>query len=475
MTLSGIQYYPGMTADKSVPDTPDRGGSAGDGDAPGGVPVRVPVGAEGTAESAEPAERAGSAGGRVLAAPAKSVPEFRPAFKPGFLPALEGLRAVASLGIIGTHVAFQTGHDVGALWERVLGRFDFFVAVFFTLSGFLLWRSHRGGRGGVVGKRAGGGPAARWRELTAGWAKYYRKRVARIVPAYWVLVVVVLVALPVGKGADLKVWLTNLSLTQVFFSDSLHGGLTHLWSLSVEVSFYVALPLFALALRGLDPMRRQGARILALVGLSALSFGWAWLPLPYPDGVNPHIQPAAYFSWFAAGMILAEVESLAGSDSPRKRDILERIRGWARVRWLWLTVAAGALVLAAVMGPEGLVELGNWEFLRRLWCGLVFGAAIIGPWAMAPESRALTHPVMQALGRWSYGIFLWHMAALSLAFPLLGVPIFSGHIIPVTLVTVALTVPLAAISYALVEEPARRWLAVHWANPAKASAPASTS
>src|SRR5690625_3215502 len=60
--------------------------------------------------------------------------------RPGFLPSLEGLRAVASMGIIGTHVAFQTGHDVGALWERILGRFDFFVAVFFVLSGFLLWR-----------------------------------------------------------------------------------------------------------------------------------------------------------------------------------------------------------------------------------------------------------------------------------------------------------------------------------------------
>ena len=88
---------------------------------------------------------------------AARVPEHRPAFRPGFLPALEGLRAVASIGIIGTHAAFQTGHDTGALWERALGRFDFFVAVFFTLSGFLLWRSHRGGgrEGGPQGDPCG--------------------------------------------------------------------------------------------------------------------------------------------------------------------------------------------------------------------------------------------------------------------------------------------------------------------------------
>ena len=417
-------------------------------------------------------------------------PEFRPAFRPGFLPALEGLRAVASLGIIGTHVAFQTGHDVGALWERMLGRFDFFVAVFFTLSGFLLWRSHRAGYGGVVWRRrrrlrgeAGASAAApvaadssvERGSLAAGWAKYYRKRVARIMPAYWVLVVLVLVALPVGEGANLRTWLTNLTLTQVYFADSLHGGLTHLWSLSVEVAFYVSLPIFAIALRGLDPMRRQGARILALVGLSVLSFGWVWLPLPYPDGVNPHIQPAAYFSWFAAGMIFAEVESLAGSQSARARGVLATVQRFARLRWLWIGTAVGALALAAWMGPEGLVELSNWEFLRRTWCGLVFGAAVIGPWALAPESRFLTTPVMQALGRWSYGIFLWHMAMLSVAFPLLGVRIFDGHLLAVSAVTIALTIPLAAASYALVEEPARRWLGRVWANDARTSAPVSTS
>lgn len=408
---------------------------------------------------------------RVLV-PGRRSPEFAPAFRPTFLPALEGLRAVASLGIIGTHVAFQTGHDVGAMWERMLGRFDFFVAVFFTLSGFLLWRSHRAGRGGVVWRRrrdgrTDGTPGS----AASGWAKYYRKRAARILPAYWVLVVIVLVTLPVADGANLRTWLTNLTLTQVFFADSLHGGLTHLWSLSVEVSFYVALPVFAIMLRGLDPMRRQGARILALAGLSALSFGWAWLPLPYPEGVNPHIQPAAYFSWFAAGMIFAELESLAGSPSPRARRALERIQRIARLRWLWIGVAVAALWVAAWMGPEGLVQLSNWEFLRRLWAGLVFGAAIIGPWALAPESRVLTSPVMQALGRWSYGIFLWHMAMLSVAFPLLGVRIFDGHIVVVWLTTVALTVPMAAASYALVEEPARRWLGRVWERDARATAP----
>lgn len=410
------------------------------------VPAAFPAAAPGATPAGAPE-----------AADPRRIPDEHPAFRPGFLPSLEGLRAVASLGIIGTHVAFQTAHDTGALWERVLGRFDFFVAVFFTLSGFLLWRSnrnrHRGGH----------------------WLNYYRKRAARILPAYWVLVLIVLLAFPVAAGAGWRDWLANLTLTQVFVPDGLHGGLTHLWSLSVEVSFYVVMPLLAIAAARIDPVRGQFARIVAIVALAAASFAWPWLPLPYPEGVNPHIQPAAYFSWFAAGMILAELESLAGHPDPTVRARLEALQRIAQWRVLWLAVAAGALILAAELGPEGLVTLTNWEFARRTACGLVFGAAIIGPWAIAPGSRVLGSPVMQALGRWSYGIFLWHMALLSVAFPLLGAPLFDGHLITIWIATTALTIPVAAASYALVEEPARRFIGRVWAAPTRDSAATSSS
>ena len=51
------------------------------------------------------------------------------------------MRACAAIGVVITHVAFQTGHTT---WSsgRLLGRFDLAVAVFFALSGFLLWRGH---------------------------------------------------------------------------------------------------------------------------------------------------------------------------------------------------------------------------------------------------------------------------------------------------------------------------------------------
>ena len=119
----------------------------------------------------------------------------------GFIRSLEGLRAIAALGVLTTHVAFQTGNDTGALANRMMARLDFFVPVFFALSGFLLWRRH----------------AAETR-----WTSYYVKRLGRIIPAYWVTVVVVLLLFPVASegGAPGPVaTVANLLLLQNYVPD----------------------------------------------------------------------------------------------------------------------------------------------------------------------------------------------------------------------------------------------------------------
>ena len=77
-------------------------------------------------------------------------------------------------------------------------------------------------------------------------------------PAYLVAVVVILTLLPDADHASLTVWLANLTLTQIYVPLTLTGGLTQMWSLSVEVSFYLALPILALLARR-HPGRRPGA------------------------------------------------------------------------------------------------------------------------------------------------------------------------------------------------------------------------
>lgn len=370
-----------------------------------------------------------------------------PPQRPPFLPALEGLRAVASIGIVATHVAFQTGNDTGNLVNRMLARTDFFVPVFFALSGFLLWRSHCRDFNDV---RTGPG---RHR-----WATYYVKRLGRIMPAYLVLVVLVLALFPVAKDPGTVPVLANLLLLQNYVADGLVGGLTHLWSLCVEMFFYLVLPLLAVAVG----RRSRRTRVTVIVAVGAFSALWPFLVGERSGDLNPHIMPWAFFGSFGVGLLAAEAEGWLSQAAP---DRVRRIRRWAGRRALWILLAVAMVGIAASDGPEGLAAASPGEFARRTTYGVIFAAALVVPLALRPESRVLGHPVMQALGRWSYSVFLWHMAVLSLVFPLLGIGLFrSGYLVALVVwgVTVAFSVAVAALSYSLVEDPARRAVSRWW-------------
>ena len=111
------------------------------------------------------------------------------------LPELDGLRAVAAYGILATHAAFQTGTE-----SALLERFDYFVAVFFALSAFLLARGEEGAM------------------LRPG---YYSRRLARLAPAYLVCAAVVLLSLPPLSTATPAQAAANLLLVQIYVPDGL--------------------------------------------------------------------------------------------------------------------------------------------------------------------------------------------------------------------------------------------------------------
>ena len=89
--------------------------------------------------------------------------------------------------------------------------------------------------------------------------------------------------LPEADHASPTVWLANLTLTQVYVPLTLTAGLTQMWSLSVEVSFYLALPLLAWLARRI-PIR---ARVPAIPVVALASLAWGLLPIHAPQGVNP--------------------------------------------------------------------------------------------------------------------------------------------------------------------------------------------
>jgi acetyltransferase len=351
-----------------------------------------------------------------------------------FLPAVEGMRACAAMGVVVTHVAFQTGHSSGAV-GRLFGRFDLAVAVFFALSGFLLWRGHA-----ATARDLGPRPRT---------GHYLRSRVIRIMPAYVVAVVVILTLLPDADHASPTVWLANLTLTQIYVPLTLTGGLTQMWSLSVEVSFYLALPILALLARRL-PVR---GRVPAIAALAALSWAWGWVPLHSGPGLNPLNWPPAFFSWFAAGMLLAEW-AYSGIGLPHRL---------ARHRVVMAAVAVLAYLVAAspLAGPEGLVPGTAAQFAVKTAMGSLVAFALVAPLVLdRPDTphRVLGTTGMVTLGRWSYGLFVWHLAALALVFPVLGTFPFTGRMPSVLVVTLIFGWAIAAVSYALVESPCREAL-----------------
>ncbi|NED62826.1 acyltransferase, partial [Streptomyces sp. SID10244] len=101
-------------------------------------------------------------------------------------------------------------------------------------------------------------------------------------------------------------------------------------------------------------------------------------------------------------------------------------------------------------------DLSPLQFATKMVLGAICGLAILAPLVMSRGPfRLLNSPPMLALGRWSYGIFIWHLAVLAVVFPLFGIVPFGGDFLLVWTITVALTIGVSAASYAFVEEPAR--------------------
>ena len=213
---------------------------------------------------------------------------------------LTGIRAVAALLVVLTHAAYTTGKYPQGYVGLVYSRMEIGVPIFFVLSGFLLFLPW-------VKAASAGSPAPSVR-------RYAWHRVRRIMPAYVVTVVAAYLVYHFrtagpNPGHTWEGLFRNLTLTQIYTDDYLysflHQGLTQMWSLAVEVAFYVVLPLLAYLLLVVLCRRRWRPRLL-LSGLMVLALvSPAWLALVHsvdwlPDGARLWLP--GYLAWFVGGM-----------------------------------------------------------------------------------------------------------------------------------------------------------------------------
>jgi peptidoglycan/LPS O-acetylase OafA/YrhL len=355
---------------------------------------------------------------------------------------LDGLRAVAAAGVLLTHVAFQTGAVERGAGGAVLGRFDAGVAVFFVLSGFLLYRPY------TVARLSG--------RAAPGLRRYALRRAARILPAYWAaLVVVALAASPAPPGRVVThIWLGQTYVGQLFPS------YTQTWSLCAEVAFYAVLPGLGLLVRAAVLRWGAAAEWWTLLGLALAGYAYVGVARGFGFADRSLLWMPGHLDWFAVGMGLAALwarfDDLPAGLVTRVVGLLARWPGttWALagvLLWLWSTPMAGPLTLDPIPGLAALVKEAGYAVISALlMIPCVFGNPGAGLGAV------LAHPVSRYLGRISYGIFLWHLLVLRGLYWLTGWAPFTGRLFTVAVLTIIGSVAVAAVSWAVIERPALR-------------------
>jgi peptidoglycan/LPS O-acetylase OafA/YrhL len=347
-------------------------------------------------------------------------------------PLIDGLRAVAAIGVLLTHAAISAGLVTsGAHGFRYAQRLEVGVTIFFVISGFVLFR-----------------PFLEHRERPLG--SYAVRRALRIVPAYWIALTVSAVIL--GRH---EVWdkpLVFYGFGQIYSQTTLPQGLIQAWTLDVEVTFYVFLPFWAWLLRRATP--RQEA--WALVGLALASLAWkgafVWSGSASKVVITPWLNSLpAYLDQFALGMGLALL-------STRRT----RIAVPPLVLWGVALVAFWAVSVKIGIGHALFEPYDRWQYMGRHVLYTVIGVSLVAAAVFATPKRGvvgrvLGNRVAAWLGLVSYGLYLWHVTVLQ-ALEDLGFQ-RSLHFHPfvvVTVVTLALTCAIAALSWYFAERPLLR-------------------
>ena len=327
------------------------------------------------------------------------------------------MRGLAAVTIVAYHVAFTAGG-----WaEPVLSRGWAAVSVFFAISGFVLYRPFAQSL-----FRGAEPPSLR---------RYATSRVARIVPAYWlVLGVVVLVGAQSASDA-----VPSLFFAQNYVPSTI--VLEPAWTLTCEVGFYAALPFLALAVA-----RYSAGRPAVAVGLLA-----ALLPI----GVVARYAVSSQSEMIMGGLTLVSTLDLfvVGMIAA-----VASAAGWPSSRLAGLTVmAVSAPFLYASPGTvfrPGLPHIVA-ETVFAAGCAMV----VLGL-ADGRPARVGWPPVV-ALGTISYGVYLWHVPVIDAT----GSIVDLGFV-PLLLVVVAATVALATVSWLAVERPTLRLARGRRARPA---------
>jgi len=364
-------------------------------------------------------------------------------------PLFDSLRAIAALCVLGAHVSFVSLASSKSAAGPFLAQLTVGVCIFFLISGFLLYRPYF---------------AARYhgRESPRAW-DFARRRVLRIVPAYWVALTVLALG-PGLVGVFSGDWWAYYGFAQIYRSETGLQGMSQAWSLCVEVTFYAALPVYAVVLERVSRAGGRRRMVRAEIAALALLLVACTAVRAYAHEIDNKVvflTLPANLDWFALGMGLAVLSVVAAEHGERPAPV--RFVA-SRPGLCWLAAAVTFVLAAFVLGlPEGLYP--EFTLAQRLLQHLLFGAIavlLLLPAVFRDSDGGLPRKVLSWrplawVGTISYGVFLYNLAVAD-ELKDRGVDewVSNGRLPWLGLATLAVTVTLAALSYYLVERPLLR-------------------
>lgn len=390
-------------------------------------------------------------------------PEATPRAAPAHVPVLDGLRGLLTILVLVHHVVSSVLYDTPPGEEQKWEAAFVFVRgttialpMYFVISGFVIYL-----------------PAARGNGRLGDLSWYALRRVARIVPAYYLNIAVLIFTWPflfsdvpspmaTRRGIELMlghvVFLQKLLFDEKDIGFGLNGSV---WTLTLEEFFYFTIPFVGLWFFR-RPFTMLGASLALALGWRSMSFHWpeiaGALGMPAPDALLPsHLfhQFPGYVLPFALGTVASLVYVRQWA-----LPLLEG-RGW--IMYLLHAFCAVSIVLCTWrVGRMTGIERGippdfTFDMVpAALFAGLILATAM-GP----PAARKLyDNRICRFLGDTSYGVYLWHMVLIQIVFRHGGLPrppdtrsllIYLAWVVPGSLL-------LGWISFAFVERPFSAWV-----------------
>ena len=336
---------------------------------------------------------------------------------PEYRPAIDGLRAVAVLAVFIFHLdrRWMPGGFLG-------------VDIFFVISGFLITS--------IILKDC--------RRGSFSFLRFYQRRIARLLAAFMAVAAVTILAAKwiylshdyASAGSSLAYAASDIINFKLIFQGNYFTvspdaqPFLHCWSLSVEEQFYVFFPACILLIH----------RYLRKYLVAALCFGWilslalcvtlTWMQPTWAF----YLLPARAWELLTGALLVALPENKRLQMSPRLLPLL----------------GLAAVLLSVFVIREDYALPGFWAVLPVLGAALLLNYSESGVWTEA----AMAHPVMVAIGRASYSLYLWHWPIFSLV----NYALYSSSPWLRLLIKILLSAIATTCSYFFIESPARRYL-----------------